>query len=185
MKTQQMKLQINRISSIRNGGIAIEVSTNRADELAQTLQRELDTRQPKINRPKFKIYDIPSELDQENFSNDLFYEDFKKNFIPLFKTGPRDERVTQWIIEIGRVVRQLIPDTDRIYLQWQACKIKPYTILTRCYKCHRFGHSSKTVPRILQRVAIVPKKVMSLKAVQKRTGTINALLLLTRQEQNP
>lgn len=150
MKTQQMKLQINRISRIRNGGIAIEVSTNRADELAQTLQRELDTRQPKINRPKFKIYDIPSELDQEqitqaiheqHFSNDLFYEDFKKNCIPLIKTGPRDERVTQWIIEIDKVVRQLIPDTDRIYLQWQACKIKPYTILTRCYKCHRFRHS--------------------------------------------
>lgn len=38
----------------------------------------------------------------------------------------------------------MIPDTDRVYIQWQTCKIKPFTIITRCYKCHRYGHSAKS-----------------------------------------
>lgn len=117
------------------------------------MQQKFETKKPKINRPKFKIFDIPANVDQDqlvkaiyeqNFSRGTTYDDFKQGFIPLFKTGPRDEHLTQWIIEIGEDVRQLIPETDRVFFEWQACKVKPYTIITRCYKCHRYGHSAKS-----------------------------------------
>lgn len=68
---------------------------------------------------------------------------FLNKFVPLFKTGPREESTTQCIVEISKEVRDLIPLTDRIYIDWQACKVKHYTIITRCYKCHRYGHSAK------------------------------------------
>lgn len=80
----------------------------------------------------------------QNFSNNISFQDFQNQFNPLFKTGPREDKLTQWIVEIGREVRQMIPDTDRVYIQWQTCKVKPFTIITRCYKCHRYGHSAKS-----------------------------------------
>lgn len=51
-----MKLQVNRISKIINCGIALEISTNRVDELNQVLILGFETRPPKINKPKFKIF---------------------------------------------------------------------------------------------------------------------------------
>lgn len=64
-----MKLQINRISKIRNGGIALEVPIDRAEELDQVLKQKFETRAPKINIPKFKMFDIPASLDKEQFHN--------------------------------------------------------------------------------------------------------------------
>lgn len=52
---KQTKLQVNRISKIRNSGIALEIPTNRVDELNQVLETGFETRSPKINKPKFKI----------------------------------------------------------------------------------------------------------------------------------
>lgn len=49
----------------------------------------------------------------QNFSN-ISFQYFNNHFTPLFKTGPREDKVTQWIVEIGRDVRQMTPDTDRI-----------------------------------------------------------------------
>lgn len=53
---KQMKLQVNRISKIINCGIALEIPTNRVDELNQVLKLGFETRPPKINKPKFKIF---------------------------------------------------------------------------------------------------------------------------------
>lgn len=114
LKPKQMKLQINRVSKIRNGGIALKVPTDRAEELDQVLKQQFNTRSPKVNRPKLKIFDAPTNLDKEqftesvydqNFSESTTYESFQENFIPLFKSGPRDEKFTQWIVEIGKEVR--------------------------------------------------------------------------------
>lgn len=99
-----MKLQVNRISKIRNGGVAIEVPLKRADELPQALQQGFDTRAPKINRPKFKIFDVPADLDKEQFtltvheqnlSDKFTIDQLQIQFVPLFRTGPRNETLTQ------------------------------------------------------------------------------------------
>lgn len=100
-----MKLQVNRISKIRNGGIAIEVPINQSEELDKALKKDFNTWTPKINKPKFKIFDVPANLDkdqftqtvfEQNFSEKISYENFQTKFVPLFKTGPRDETITQW-----------------------------------------------------------------------------------------
>lgn len=152
LQPQQLRLRINRFSRIRNGGMAIEVPESQETELKERLQENFRTKSPKVNRPKFKIFDIPAPLSAEQVSETIYsqifsevmpVEDFKANFIPLFKTGPKDHQVTQWIVEIGKEVRVHIPSNNRIYLEWQACKIKPYTIVSRCFKCQRYGHVAK------------------------------------------
>lgn len=44
---KQMKLHVNRISKIRNGGTALEIPTNRVEELNQVLKIGFETRYPK------------------------------------------------------------------------------------------------------------------------------------------
>lgn len=88
-----MKLQVNRLSKIRNGGIALEVPTEQAEELNQVLKKEFNTRAPKANKPKFKISDVPANLDkdqftlivyEQNFTDKIKLEKFQAKFIPLF-----------------------------------------------------------------------------------------------------
>lgn len=65
LQPQNMKLQINRLPKIRNGGIAIEVPITKAEGLIQTLQQGFQTRLLKVQKPKFKIYDVPVEYDAD------------------------------------------------------------------------------------------------------------------------
>lgn len=67
-----MKLHVNRISKIKNGGIALEIPTNRVEELNQVLKIGFEARYPKINKPKFKIFDVPADLDKEKSSIKTF-----------------------------------------------------------------------------------------------------------------
>lgn len=140
LQPQDMNIQINRMSNIRNGEISLEVPTNKAEDLIQKLKQGFETRQPKQTNKKFKIVHVAANLDKEqfiqavydqNFSTSINIEQFKDRFSPLFKTGPRDESISQWIVEIGKEVRNVIPETERIYIEWQACKVKRYTIVTR------------------------------------------------------
>lgn len=123
LKPKQMKLQVNKISKIYNGRIAIEVPTDQSEELDKASKKDFNTRTPKTNKPKFKIVDVPANLDkdqftqtvfEQNFSEKISYENFLTKFVPLFKTGPREETITQWIVEIAKEVLDLIPLTDRV-----------------------------------------------------------------------
>lgn len=61
---QRMKLQINSVSKIRNGGTALEVPADRVEGLEQTLQQVFETIQAKING--------------------ITYEEFKEHLVALF-----------------------------------------------------------------------------------------------------
>lgn len=49
-RPKQMKLQINRISKIRNGGIALELPIDQAEELDEVLKQKFETRALKISK---------------------------------------------------------------------------------------------------------------------------------------
>lgn len=84
---------------------------DQAEELDKALKKEFNTRTPKASKPKVKIVDVPANLDKDqftqivfkqNFSDTISFENVQTNFVPLFKTGPRDETITQGIVEISK-----------------------------------------------------------------------------------
>lgn len=95
----------------------------------------------------------------QNFSKNISFQDFKNKFTPLLKTGPREDKLTQWIVEIGREVRQMIPGTDRIYIQWQTCKVKPFTI--QGFTIHDAINVSDmdTLLRVVRKKTPLPKRM--------------------------
>lgn len=97
LNPQEMKLRINRVSKIRNGGVAIEVPRGQEVGIMKHLENKFTTREPKVNRPKFKLFDVPADIEKEklmdliynqNFSEQIDKDKFSNSFIPLFKTGP-------------------------------------------------------------------------------------------------
>lgn len=34
-------------------------------------------------------------------------------------------------------------DSNRLYMQWQSCRIQDYRGVTRCYNCQTYGHVAK------------------------------------------
>lgn len=70
-------------------------------------------------------------------------EDFAQSFKPVFKTGKRDQAVTNWVAEVDPGLRTRILDQGRIFLEWTACKIKDFTSVSRCCNCQQYGHVGK------------------------------------------
>lgn len=152
LKPTTLGLKIDRLIKIRNGSVAMQLSETQVEAVNDKIKEDFQIKVPVPNKPKIKIYDIPSYLAQENVIEDIRQqnfsemskEEFGRNFKFLFKVGPRDQSSTQWIVEISKELRnKLNSQSGRVYLGWRACKSVDYVIITRCYRCQRFGHLAK------------------------------------------
>jgi len=157
---KEMGIKVSRYGPINNGGVVLELGTNEhRDKVMERLGRDLDVRLPKKRRPKVIIYDIPKNWTDQQLSEEVYemnfrepggadVEDFKANFRPLFKTGPRkvggkERSNTEWVVEVsGNMLKQLL-HKGRLYHGWETSKVKEHVIIVRCFKCQRFGHFAK------------------------------------------
>lgn len=143
-------LRVNRMTKIRNGGVAIEVHPQHEESIRGKLCNSFETRKPKLNLPKVKVFDVPKDMSKEelqdslyekNFTGLMSKDEFNKGFKLLFKTGPRGDEQTQWVAEANRAVRDRITENGgRLYLGWRSIKIAQITLTTRCFRCQAYGH---------------------------------------------
>lgn len=153
IQPKQLKLRVSRVNKIRNGGIVMEVDASQADKVKDIIKDELDIKKPQKRRPQVKIFDVPKDTSDEELSkvvyeqnfteSDLTETEFGKNFKPLYKTGPRNEKHTQWVVEVSPKLRNVMTQNGRIYYEWSSLKVIDYFSISRCYKCQRFGHMAK------------------------------------------
>lgn len=53
-----------------------------------------------------------------------------------------NENRINWVQVPGKYLHKLV-SLGKVYLQWRIYKIKEYVNVTRCFKCHRFGHIAR------------------------------------------
>lgn len=58
---------------------------------------------------------------------------------PVFKSGPRDRDVTNWVMEVSPKYYSKFEDTT-LYLGFMRCRVKAYDEVTQCHLCLRHGH---------------------------------------------
>ncbi|KAF0718131.1 Uncharacterized protein FWK35_00030799 [Aphis craccivora] len=68
-------------------------------------------------------------------SEDTFEEVIK----PVFKTGPRDRAVTNWVVEVNPTYYGKFENTT-IFQGFMRCSTSPYEDVTQCHLCLRYGH---------------------------------------------
>ncbi|XP_046666808.1 uncharacterized protein LOC124358551 [Homalodisca vitripennis] len=156
VKPQVMGLKIRRISKILNNGVALEVENAeqlRKLEEIKELRCIVNIKKSKKRRPKVLVYDVPKELDgktltevvyaQNNERKECTLENFQKSFRPLFKTGPKNKPTNNWVCEVSAETRNSLIRAGRVFINWASCKVIDHHIVTRCYKCQRYGHMAK------------------------------------------
>jgi hypothetical protein len=105
--------------------------------------------------PRMQIMDVPEHTTQEQLLAELCKQNLPatvpENFTgKMFKYGRRsrgNERggndTTSWIVELHPAARAHFVKTERIYTTWRSHNIRDFLLVSRCYKCQRFGHIAK------------------------------------------
>src|SRR5436190_23688640 len=47
------------------------------------------------------------------------------------------------VVECSVRIRNWLRGKEKIYIEWQLCRVKDYVDVPRCYKCQRYGHVAK------------------------------------------
>lgn len=147
-------LRIHKLTNISKGGVAIQVQDEQQiAQIKAALETTVEFREPKAKLPKLIIYDLPSEDTPEEVKERIYNQNFRDlrftrqefdgNTKLVFKTGPRDLEICNWVVETTREIREQFIAAGRVFYQVHSCKVADYQVVTRCYKCQRYGHVSK------------------------------------------
>lgn len=157
VKPRESKIKVRGVTGVREGGIRIEVGNKESAEKLKgkinTLRDGLVARIAGKRKPRMILYDVDRGFDAEGIKKEVFElnfeesgmkaEDFMARFNPLFKTGPRDGKVVNWVVEVAPEIRAHMATTPAVFVGWRSCRVRDYLRVSRCYKCHSFGHIAK------------------------------------------
>jgi hypothetical protein len=59
------------------------------------------------------------------------------------RNGRGENDTTSWIVELHPAARAHFVTTERIYTTWRSHNIRDFLLVSRCFKCLRFGHIAK------------------------------------------
>lgn len=154
VKPSTESLLIKNVREIRQGGVLLV--TGSAEDARKILNHEVLRNRGllpvKSMNLKFMIYELPAELNDNEAKNCLFEQNpdgrpdraiFDRNFKLVMTIKGREEGQRHWLVECSAPVRNWRCRGDRVYIQWNSCRVKDYADVSRCYKCQGFGHVSK------------------------------------------
>lgn len=149
------KLRIRNVRKISNKGVLIETAT-KDDMNTVLLSKKLDSagltaNLPSKRSPRMIISNIPKEMEEKELLaairqqnlKDFSKTKFAEEFTLSFRTGNRKRDVVNWVVEVSPEVRDILLKENRVFIGWQACYVRDFVSVTRCYKCQSFGHVSK------------------------------------------
>ena len=76
-------------------------------------------------------------------SDDEIHEIMKTvKFVHSFKA--KDEKRVNWIVQLSAKYYTELLKGERAYMMWRSYRIREYVNITRCYKCHDYGHTARS-----------------------------------------
>lgn len=148
--------QVVQLKKIKKGGVAVVMNNkNQAEELKKKLSNleNYVVQDPKGKSPKVKIFDVPADLSKnqlaecvwgQNVQDLMKKEEFFTQFTPIFATK-KDEKTNKvnWIVAVSAEVRCFLIKKLKIGIDWHLCKVRDFTLVTRCFNCNGYGHTAK------------------------------------------
>lgn len=157
---EEMKLQVRGLRKTRNGGVII--STEKKDDiqkLKETVQKStlgLTVDEPQKRRPRIIIIGVPTSLPENEVYKCIFEQNLTEKIPSLtldayldliklsHKSGKKGTESCNYIIEVPANIRKALISQDRVFINWSSCPIRDFTLVTRCFNCHKYGHAAKT-----------------------------------------
>ena len=149
------KIRISGLKKISNNRVVVETTTK--EEMERVLKNEklqeagLVAGIPAKKRPMIIVYDVPAQLNEEEFLAALRQQNlqnlsrakFKEEVRLSHKTGTKDQTTDNRVIEVTPAIRETLLKQDRVYIGWSSLRVRDFISVSRCYKCQSYGHVSK------------------------------------------
>lgn len=158
VKPSEIGLKVRRLVRVKNG-VIVEAETDEGAERlrGQDALREagLKAERPEKKRPVIKIFDVSADLTEDEIRNEIFLRNMRgseierDDFLSEFKIRHRYKDTNtggskvHLVVECSGRIRNWLRARERVYIEWQGCRVKDYVDVARCYKCQRFGHIAK------------------------------------------
>lgn len=149
-------IQVVDMQPIRHGGVAIELgSTAHVATLRQAIEScpatkdRVTLRDRKSVKPRVIVYDVPSDVAASELVRALWAKiDDKQEAVapvkPLFHlASARSADQVHWVLAVEPPAFNKVVEGGKLPFNWGVLNIREYHGVTRCYRCHQFGHTSK------------------------------------------
>jgi hypothetical protein len=95
------------------------------------------------------MYDVPRDIPEKEIlacmrkqNQERLNESDIAGIKFCFRTGRKDQEETNWVMEAPPQVRGKLLQ-GKIYIAWNACKVRDYIAISRCHKCEGYGPVAK------------------------------------------
>ncbi|XP_073954134.1 uncharacterized protein [Choristoneura fumiferana] len=160
IRPEEMKLQVRGLRKTKNGGVVI--STDTKDDIVKLKQSTqlttsgLTVDDPQKRKPRIVIIGVPACMQETEVFKCIYHQNVAdklqgmsiENFLSSVKlshkSGKREAETCNYVIEVPGNIRKALITKERIFINWSSCPVRDFTTVTRCYKCHQYGHAAKS-----------------------------------------
>ena len=150
-------LKVRSVRQMRKQGLVVEVQGNKDVEAIKSCDLNklgLVVERPKKLNPSVIIYDVEKDYKAEELKEELIRKNFDNvpeselehlkesiRFVHPFKVknGTRHN----WIVQLPAKLFASLISAGRAFLMWRTYRTSEYVNITRCFKCHGYGHIAK------------------------------------------
>lgn len=158
---KELGVNVERLIKTRKGLVVEMTTKNEVERMmnSESLRRKgYVVREGVKKRPTVMIYDLEKGPEEEilkemymrNFSESMTEQEFLRAVkvrrkIGQKKGGREKEKVERetWIMEVSGRIYEGCMRQERVYMKWEAVRVKEYVDIVRCFKCQGFGHIGK------------------------------------------
>jgi len=152
------EINVKKIVKIKNGVIVEAENEEYAEKLMNKevlKEAGLNIERPTKKKPVIIVYDVSADLNDDNIKEQVYYKNMRESQIPegefqqefeikrKYKNVQSGGKKGNIIVECSVRVRNFLRGKERIFINWESCKVKDYVDVVRCFKCQRYGHVAK------------------------------------------
>lgn len=148
LRPTDLKVGIVKMRLTKNG-VAIMTKDEEDMKLIETaisennaLKDQVIAKRPKKANPKVILYNINFETSETELQEALVTQNEIANAKVVFTI--KRKAGTHWVLETTPEDFRKLSKHKRIYIGWQRIFLKEFISPMQCYKCGRYGHTSKT-----------------------------------------
>lgn len=146
----ELKVSPSKIIKVKNNGVLIESENTLSHLIGHQKLEEIGLIAELPNKiwPRVSISNVPKDFTEVEICDAVISQtqsppEFKECIKKAFKIGNPKSPTTTWVIELEPKLKNALMAKERLYINWNSCKVYNYVRLTRCYNCQRYGHTAK------------------------------------------
>jgi len=155
MKRVKPDVRVKALRKTKDGIVIETVNQKERQVLYDSKKYEsagLKVQLPRKVGPSVIVYDVPNgmsdnEMLRETYGRNLkecmSAEEFKERVRIVNRSGKRGAALGNVVIEVTMSACEKLISEGRVYVAWNAFRVKRYESVLRCYACYGYGHMGK------------------------------------------